>query len=184
MIIPVVAVAAVVVLLFRRRATADADTAREDGAPEADAVAWDDAWGKPNEWDRRYPDARVDKPLAVNMDDFDPTFRAKLEAAFAAMQAQGFDPYVFEGARTQKRQAYLYGQGRPTFATYGRDGNKVTWTLDASKHGAYPCRAADVISKTTYWSDPAFFTAWGKAAEAQGLRWLGSIGDKPHVELA
>lgn len=182
MILPVLAVGVVLLALLRKGR--DADTARSDDAPEVAVSTWEAEWGTPNEWDRRYPGARVDKPLQVNASDFDPTFYAKLQAAFADMQAQGFDPYVFEGARTQQRQAYLYGQGRTTFKTYGRTGSKVTWTLDASKHGTYPCRAADVISKTTFWKDPAFFEAWGKAAKAQGLRWLGDIGDKPHVELA
>lgn len=182
MILPVVAVAAVAVLLFRRRMASDADTSREDGAPEVTTTTWNPAWGTPNEWDKRNPEARVDKPLPFRWEDLDPTFASKVKAAFADLEAQGFDPYVFEGARTQQRQAYLYGQGRTDFTTYGRTGDRVTWTLDASKHGTYPCRAVDVISKSTYWGDPKFFAAWGKAAQAQGLRWLGPK-DQPHAEL-
>lgn len=181
MILPLVAVGVLVLFVARKRS--DADTSQEDGVPEVPTTTWDAAWGTPNEWDRRNPQARVDKPLPFRWEDLDPTFATKVKAAFADLEAQGFDPYVFEGPRTQQRQAYLYGQGRKDFAVYGRDGNRVTWTLDASKHGTYPCRAVDVISKSTYWGNPAFFAAWGKAAQAQGLRWLGPK-DQPHAELA
>ena len=183
MIIPLVLGAAVLFAVLRKRA-GDADTAKADDAPEVPVETWNAAWGTRNEWDRRNPGARIDKPLAVDWSQYEPSFAAKIKAAFADMEAQGYDPYVFEGPRTQQRQAYLYGQGRPEFPTYGRAGNKVTWTLSASKHGAYPCRAVDVISRSKAWGNPAFFVAWGKAAKAQGLRWLGDIGDMPHVELA
>lgn len=181
MIVPVIAVGVVLLALLRKGRT-DADTSKSDDTPEVPTVTWNDAWGKPNEWDRKHPSARVDKPLPVDWSEFDPTFAAKVRAAFADMERQGFDPYVFEGARTQQRQAYLYGQGRKDFPVYGRGGDQVTWTLDASKHGAYPARAVDVISKSTYWNDRKFFEAWGKAAKAQGLRWLGPK-DSPHAEL-
>lgn len=146
---------------------------------------WNTAWGTPNQWDTKYPTSDPSKPLTVDFDDFDPTFRAKLEAAIAAMEVQGFDPRVFEAARTQRRQAYLYGQGRTDFAGYGRTGSKVTWTLDSSYHGKYPARAADVISKAKGWSDSAFFEAWGAAVKAQGLTWGGDwkSRDMPHVQL-
>lgn len=181
MILPLVAVGVVLLYVVKRRQD-DAHTQHEDGTPEVTTTTWNAAWGTPNEWDKRNPQARIDRPLPFRWEDLDPAFAVKVKAAFADLEAQGFDPYVFEGARTQQRQAYLYGQGRPTFAVYGRDGRAVTWTLDASKHGAYPARAVDVISKSTYWSDPKFFEAWGKAATAQGLRWLGPK-DQPHAEL-
>lgn len=186
---PVIIGGAGLVYLLRKREGVDVHTRDEvpDEATAAKASAneWNAAWGTPNEWDKRYPDARPDRPAPVNWSDFDPEFARRLRAAFDTMEAQSFDPFVYEGARTQRRQAYLYGQGRPTFATYGRAGKVVTRILDASKHGAYPVKAADVVSRTTWWNDPKFFEAWGKAAEAQGLRWLGntSLGDKPHVEL-
>jgi hypothetical protein len=185
---PVLIGGGVLAYVFHKQKAGDAVTANEtpDEAKAADANAreWLAEWKTPNEWDRRYPAAPAEKPLPVKWEDFDPEFARRLRAAFDTMEAQRFDPYVFEAARTQRRQAWLYGQGRPEFKGTGRTGNKVTWTLDASKHGAYPARAADVISRTTHWGDPRFFDAWGKAAQAQGLRWLGSIGDKPHVELA
>lgn len=178
---------ALVYLMRKKGSGVDAHTSQEQPdeatATKAAPEEWNTAWGTPNEWDRRYPTARVDRPIPVNWNDFDPEFARRLRAAFDTLEAQNFDPYVFEGPRSQRRQAYLWGQGRETFPVYGRKGSKVTWVLDASKHGTYPCRAADVISRTTYWNDPKFFEAWGKAAEAQGLRWLGSIGDRPHAEL-
>lgn len=181
MIVPLVLGGIVLYAVLRKRG-GDTDTGSEDDAPNVPVTAWNSAWGTQNEWDKRYPNTPVNKPLSVDWAQFDPVFAGKVKAAFAELEAQGFDPFVFEGARTQQRQAYLYGQGRPDYTTYGRAGSKITWTLSASKHGTYPARAVDVISKSTYWKDPAFFAAWGKAAQAQGLRWLGPT-DQPHAEL-
>lgn len=176
---------AVLVLARKRKGDAATHAEQDDDMKATDTAqrAWDDVWGTPNEWDKRYPDARPDKVLPVNWDDFDPEFARRLRLAFAEMEGAGFDPYVHEAARTQRRQAWLYGQGRPSYPSTYHAGPVVTWTLNASNHGKYPARAADVISKTTYWGDPAFFKAWGKAVNNAGLRWLGDIGDMPHAEL-
>lgn len=184
-----IAAAAIAWAMWKRR-EGDVDTSNES-PPHPDTSSqdgtWNTAWGTPNEYDRRYPDARVDRPVPVDFNDFDPTFRAKLETAFAAMQARGFDPIVFEGGRSQRRQAYLYGKGRPTFPGYGRaEGPIVTQILTAGKHGTYPGKAADVISKAHGWSSKEFYAAWGEEAKRAGLTWGGSwktLVDMPHVEV-
>lgn len=180
------------VLLHRRRASnPDAASAAAAGgsgsgsSSSADDVTWRQEWGTPNEWDARYPSSDPSRPITYDPSHLDSTFRTKLDAAFAAMRAQGYDPKVYEGARTQRRQAWLYGQGRTTFPVYGRTGNQVTWTLQASNHGTYPARSVDVISTSKGWGDMSFFDALGVAVKAQGLNWGGDwrVRDYPHVEV-
>jgi len=147
-------------------------------------MKWDPAWGTPNGWDAKYPVADPTRPIPYDPADLDPAFRGKLDAAFEALRSQGFDPKVFEGARSQRRQAFLYGQGRTDFPVYGREGKKVTWILSASNHGSSPVQAVDVISASTGWSNPKFFDALGVAVKAQGLKWGGDwkVRDSAHVE--
>lgn len=199
-LLPIIGVAAIVGLLLRKRrndadaaasssgraATADAAHAASPVTSTAPVTEWPSAWGTPNEWDKRYPTADPSKPLPYNPSDLDPVFSAKLEAAFDAMRAQGYDPKVFEGGRTQRRQAWLYGQGRPDFVGTGRPGKQVTWILSASNHGTFPGQAVDVISASKGWADMKFFDALGAAVKAQGLNWGGDwrkARDYPHVEL-
>lgn len=149
-------------------------------------MTWHAEWGTPNEWDAKYPTADPTRPIPYNPADLDPTFRAKLDAAFEQLHAQGWDPRVFEGARSQHRQAYLYGQGRPSFPVYGRSGKVLTQLLSASNHGSSPAIAVDVISSSQGWNNMKFFEALGIAVKAQGLNWGGdwkSLRDYPHVEL-
>lgn len=197
-ILPILAAAALVgVVLSRRRSEAHAGSSSSARAAGADAAttpavtasstsSWLPEWGTPNEWDKRYPAADPTKPLPYTPTDLDPVFSAKLEAAFDQLRAQGWDPKVFEGGRTQRRQAWLYGQGRPDFPGTGRAGNKVTWILSASNHGTFPGQAVDVISAKNGWNNMDFFKALGVAVKAQGLNWGGDwtkARDYPHVEL-
>jgi hypothetical protein len=182
-----VGVALLAVVLRKRGAAQNGDAASPQSSSTAEAVTdWDDEWGAPNSWDAKYPTADPKKPIPYVADDLDPTFKGRIDQVFSAMKARGYDPKVYEGGRSQRRQAYLYGQGRTDFAGYGREGSKVTWTL-SSNHGAYPARAVDVISTAKGWSDQAFFTALGEeVAKVGGMTWGGSWSSKdyPHVELA
>lgn len=195
--VPLVLLVAVgaVLLTRRKQANGAASPASDAGASSTgtasssssgQGVTWDTAWGTPNAWDAKYPAADPSRPIPYDPVDLDPTFRAKLEATFETMRGMGYDPRVFEGARSQHRQAWLYGQGRPDFPVYGRTGSKVTYILDASNHGRSPVTAVDVISTSQGWKNQAFFDALGPAAKAQGLRWGGdwkSLRDYPHLEL-
>lgn len=183
-----VGLALVAVVLRKRGSATDGETASA-ASSSAEAVTttpadWNDAFGEPNGWDTKYPTADPSKVLTYSADDLDPDFRAKLDTVIAGMTARGLDPKVYEGGRTQRRQAYLWGQGRPDFPVYGREGSQVTWTL-TSNHGAYPARAVDVISKSKGWSDQSFFTALGEEAGKAGLTWGGNwkSRDYPHLEL-
>jgi peptidoglycan L-alanyl-D-glutamate endopeptidase CwlK len=193
----VVLVAVGAVLLTRRKQTdgaaPPASNAGTSGAGSSssasngtNAVTWNPAWGTPNTWDAKYPGRDVTRPIPYDPAHLDPTFRAKLDATFAVLRSQGWDPKVFEGARSQQRQAWLWGEGRPEFPVYGRAGKYKTKTLDASSHGSDGARATDVISASTAWSNMDFFYALGAAAKAQGLTWGGDwpgIRDYTHVEL-
>lgn len=192
---PLALVAAVVAVFALRRRASDGATSTQaspssggssSSTSTSGGVTWLDAWGTPNAWDRKYPNADPKKPIPYDPADLDPTFRGKLDAAFADLRAQGFDPKVYEGARSQHRQAYLYGQGRTDFPVYGRTGNKVTYTLDASSHGRSPVVAVDVVSASKWWEDMNFFHALGTAVKKQGLTWGGdwtNLRDYPHVEF-
>jgi hypothetical protein len=172
--------------LIRETIIQEADVSPLEEKPEKKEVVWQPEWGTKNKWDELYPDVHPSKLIPVKSDEIDPTFKAKLDAAFAEMKKinPAYDPVIWEAGRSQHRQAFLYGKGRPDFKTYGREGGKVTWTLNSGMHGTYPALAADVISASRKWAWPEFYKDWGKVAVAQGLRWLGdAVGDNPHVEL-
>ena len=145
--------------------------------------SWDPAWGTPGEWDRAYPDADPSRPLPVLQADIDPGLWKRWLLIKSELQRLGYNPQIFEGGRTQRRQAWLYGQGRPEFPG-GRSGEKVTWTLH-SNHPERPARALDVIDADTGWSDRDFFSALGVLAVRYGLKWGGNWEkrDYPHIEL-
>jgi len=104
------------------------------------------------------------------------------------MRARGFDPQVFESYRSQERQWYLYGKGRSA-AQLKRAHVDVKWaqpsakivtqTVD-SKHRKR--KAVDIISKSSGWSNPAFFIALKEEAEREGMHTLANNGDACHVE--
>jgi len=99
-----------------------------------------------------------------------------------AMRERGFDPMVYETLRDKKRQYYLFCQGRTAKQAFmhgvpkkyadawARPGIVVTQTLK-SKH--LVGKAADVVSQSTLWSDPKFFTALAEEAKKVGLHTLG-----------
>jgi len=101
-----------------------------------------------------------------------------LYEALEAARAAGLDPIVIETYRTQKRQNYLYAQGRT------RPGNKVTWTKN-SKH--IKRLAADVCPRVNgkiAWDRKDLFDRWGEIAETAGLSWGGRFRnyDGAHVQ--
>lgn len=117
--------------------------------------------------------------VCKDMDELDPEFRTKLEAALKSAKIQGLDPVVIETYRSQTRQDYLYAQGRT------RPGGKVTWTRN-SKHKSR--KAADVCPRqggTINWNWKAGFNLWGEIAERFGLEWGGRFKnyDGAHVQL-
>jgi len=96
-----------------------------------------------------------------------PAFADRLELLFARLRARGFDPMLHEGYRTPARAAEL-----------ARQKKGIVDSLHI--YGA----AADIVSKSTGWSNPAFFKALGQEAEAIGLTWGGRFAevDSTHVQ--
>jgi peptidoglycan L-alanyl-D-glutamate endopeptidase CwlK len=102
-----------------------------------------------------------------------------------AMEARGFDPYVYESLRTIDRQRWLYCQGRSQaecrkagvpakcLGWAHPDAKKVTWTLK-SKH--LVAKAADVISKSRLWGWPEFYDALKQEAAKVGMTTIPKEG--------
>src|SRR5688572_8179652 len=68
----------------------------------------------------------VEPPRNSRLNDLDPAFRVKLQAALADLAARG-TPFKFvEGFRTVERQQWLFGSGRPDAGPFGRSGSIVT----------------------------------------------------------
>lgn len=179
---PLVIMAALgALLLTRRRASNDSPPA----TASVPVTGWNPAWGTPNDWDARYPGSDPSRPIPYDAANLDPVLRDKVAAIFLELEQLGYDPRVFEGARTQHRQAWLYGSSRLDFPVYGRAGRWLTGTLSASNHGANPVRAVDIISRSRGWEWPEFYVALGAAAKRQGLTWGGDWPkrDSVHVEL-
>jgi peptidoglycan L-alanyl-D-glutamate endopeptidase CwlK len=102
-----------------------------------------------------------------------PAMRIKVQHVVERMEAQGFDPLVFETLRLPQVQA-----------EYARRGTSKQRDVLRSMHGHG--LAVDIVSLTTYWSAPkAFWDALGEAARAEGLAWGGdwkSFKDLPHIQ--
>jgi len=98
-----------------------------------------------------------------------PYVRERVEKVLVAMKARGFDPIVFESARTETRQRWLYGVGR----THSLRRKPITWTLN-SLH--IPGKAVDIISKKRKWDWPAFFTALAQEGRKVGLHSIKAEG--------
>lgn len=107
-------------------------------------------------------------------DKLNPELARRLRRVFAAMEAKGYDPMLFEGLRTQERQRWLYGIGR----THRKWQKPVTWTLK-SKH--LVGKAADIVSKKRLWNWPEFYKELRQQAKEYGLRTLRA--EACHVEI-
>ncbi len=94
-------------------------------------------------------------------------------------QRQGLNVLITETYRSQKRQDYLYEQGRT------RAGKKVTWTKN-SRHTSR--RAWDICKnvKGEEYSDTEFFKKCGEIAKSFNITWGGKwkTPDIPHFEIS
>lgn len=92
---------------------------------------------------------------------------------------KGLKVRITETYRPQRRQNYLYEQGRT------RSGSIVTWT----KHSRHTSRRAwDICQniKGKEYSDAEFFESCGKIAQTLGITWGGTWkqADTPHFEIS
>lgn len=122
-------------------------------------------------------------------------FRAAVERVVARLEAEGFDPMVFETLRTRERQWWIFGKGRTAEqcvaagvpAKYAwpegaRATNANSYLVSVHGHGL----AVDIVSKSKLWgASAAFWKALGEAVRDEGLTWGGdwkSPVDRPHVQ--
>lgn len=112
---------------------------------------------------------RVEPPRCADIDSLWPPFRAKVTALVQAMEERGFDPVVFEARRSPERQRWLYGYGR----THHIGRRPVTWTMH-SRH--LVGKAADIISRSRWWSWPEFYAALRAEAARLGLETISTEG--------
>ena len=106
-----------------------------------------------------------------------PTLRTRVEAMIAALRAEGQNPKLFETGRSPERAVWLGSTGK------SRNGIGSLHCLGA---------AADLVDAAHGWSNPAFFAALGRVAQAYGLTWGGdwdsnpatdqTFDDRPHVQ--
>ena len=93
-------------------------------------------------------------------------------------EENGLKVRITETYRSQKRQNWLYAQGRT------RKGNVVTWTK-SSRHTSR--RAWDICKdvKGQEYSDSGFFKACGQIAKELNITWGGTWkqADTPHFEI-
>jgi peptidoglycan L-alanyl-D-glutamate endopeptidase CwlK len=112
----------------------------------------------------------------ADLEALQPEFRRKVEALITRMQADGFDPMIWETYRTPARAKLLSDRG--TGAKPRADGS-----IPIGMHQLG--LAVDIVSASKMWTPPAaFWAALGKHAEAIGLTWGGRWKrvDKPHVQ--
>jgi hypothetical protein len=113
----------------------------------------------------------------ADLEALQPEFRRKVEALITRMQADGFDPMVWETYRTPARAKLLSKRG--TGIAPRADGS-----IPIGMHQLG--LAVDIVSKSKLWTPPrAFWDALGAEAKALGLTWGGTWKrvDKPHVQM-
>lgn len=94
-----------------------------------------------------------------------PAFADQLEKLFSAMRDLGFDPVLHEGYRSPARAKVLAATGAGIVDSMHIYGG-----------------AADIVSASSGWSDPAFFKALGREAKKLGMTWGGDFKDGTHVQ--
>ena len=106
---------------------------------------------------------RGEPPRNNHIDSLWSPFRHKIAVLLQRFAARGFDPVLFEAARSRERQEWLYGYGR----THHKGCKPVTWTMH-SRH--LVGKAADIISKKRGWAWPQFYDALKEEAARLGLQ--------------
>ena len=98
-----------------------------------------------------------------------PSFRNKIEQLLNRMRQRGFDPILFDTFRTQAEAD-----------KYAAKGVGIKGSMHVLR------AAADIISASTGWSNPKFFTALGHEANILNLTWGGEFQpdkkDYDHVQ--
>jgi len=113
--------------------------------------------------------------------DFDllyPPFAKKIQQGIERARVGGYDLMLFEGWRSPQRQSFLYAQGRSA-------PGKIVTQSDAWESWHQYGVASDIVFDVN--GEPSWAGDFGIISDfftSLGLRWLGSIGDRPHYEVA
>ena len=110
-----------------------------------------------------------------------PRFRAAVEAAIAACNAQGLDAFVYEAYRSNELQQVYYARGRTVFPPSRPVTNAPTNLFSWHGYGL----AVDVISRAKMWDQPeAWFAQVSVHFKSQGCKWGGDWKqrDLPHFQ--
>lgn len=122
-------------------------------------------------------------PRSADLAKCAPKFVEKVKDLLTRMEAQGYDPIVYEATRSDARQMWLYGFSRD----YDDGRGCVTHAPTAFKAWHIYGLAVDIISRSKAWdASDGFWTALRTEAEALGLESGGKwkMADKPHVQWA
>lgn len=120
-------------------------------------------------------------PRHADLNECAPLFAEKVRELIARLEAQGYDPFVYEAVRTDDRCAWLHGFGREYDDGRGIVTNAATGAKSWHRYGL----AVDIISRAQGWeASDGFWAALRTEATALGLEAGGNwkMADKPHVQ--
>lgn len=127
------------------------------------------------------PPPTPEPPEDRDMMKLAPVFAAKVFDLLHRVGDEGFDPFVFEGFRSDDRQAWLFGCGRDY-----DDGRGIVTDASDGRHSWHRYGlAVDIISKSNRWDAPANFWLSLRDHALQlgltpGATWTRP--DRPHVQ--
>jgi len=127
------------------------------------------------------PKGVLDKP------EVHPEVRRIAQRAAMLLQADGFDPYIFEGYRSWARQDQLYAQGGVTNAEGGESWHNYGLALDFTWYDPTTGRGPSWLDHSTLTAaeQERHWNALGAKAKQAGFEWGGdwtSFKDRPHVQ--
>lgn len=130
----------------------------------------------------RLPLPPKEPPAQARPEGLAPKFRDAVMRVIGRMRAEGFDPVIREGLRTDARQRWLYGFGREWDDGRGQVTNSPTGEDSWHPYGL----AADIVDRVKEdKAPPAFWDSLARAARAEGLvtgaDWKRKDG--PHVQF-
>lgn len=112
---------------------------------------------------------------------YPPGVLAQVECVEARLTKGGWDYRIYETYRSNRRQRWLYAQGRT------RPGPRVTNVSSAELGKHHWGLGIDIIHRTKLWNHPRFFHWLGQHYEACGLvagAFWKRFPDQPHGEFA
>jgi hypothetical protein len=116
-----------------------------------------------------------------SLDVFPPGVRSQVDCVLQRLERGGWPYRVYETYRSDRRQRWLYAQGRT------RPGPRVTNVATAQTGNHYWSLGIDVIHRTKLWDHPRFFYWLGQHYEACGMvagAFWKRFPDAPHGQFA